>query len=459
MVKINQRQELKQKLSPKQILQAKLFQLNTFSIEQRIYKELEKNPVLEIAEPSDDTPIDEGDSSSEDFEVEELYSNTDDFELYTINTKDKSYIDSIDFDKKDLRDLLKDQIRDMGMSLMNQQIAYEIIDNLDQKGYLGIEPILIADRFNVALDCVNDVKSKIMLLDPAGVASLNIRECLLSQLKFQNHSNSIAFRIISDFFEDFSKANYDRICSGLNISKNDVKEAFDIISGLYLYPGDGMINLDKGTIIPDLIVERREESWVIMVNDSSIPEVILNKRYSDMLRDKSMRSNAKTFIKKNYNQAKMFLDAINERKKTMVAVMNAIIVNQIDFFDTDNKVLRPMLIKDLAKDLNLDISTISRICNGKYVQLPWGIFELRFFFNEGVKMKDGGIVSNTLLKSDIQTIINQESSDKPLRDSDIVKELDIKGYKIARRTVTKYREALNIPNSIVRKKIKGLQKK
>ena len=205
-------------------------------------------------------------------------------------------------------------------------------------------------------------------------------------------------------------------------------------------------------------MEKRDNDWVISVNDSSMPELILNSKYSSMIENDKIDSADKRFIKRNYQGAQIFLDAIKQRNKTMVKVMEKVSIRQLDYFNSDQKVLKPMILQDIAEDLGIDISTVSRICNGKYVQLPWGIFELRSFFSEGVKMKDGSFISNTILKKDIVEIIKNESIDKPLKDEEITQALKDKGYDIARRTVTKYRDKINIPNYTLRKKIKGLQK-
>ena len=460
MSKITQKQNLNQKLSPQQILQAKLFQLNSFALEQRLYKEMEKNPLLELSDNNDvanDEQEPETQQDVDDFEIEELYSNTDDFELGNYSKGIGDFVDNIKSEKNDVVDNIKDQLKDLNLKTLDFKIAMEIIDNLDSKGYLSIEPILIADRFSVDEKYVNEIKGKINLLSPPGVASSNIKECLASQLIFHNYQGSNAFLIINNYFDDFSSANYDHIANELNITKQDIKDALDIISNLYLYPGDGSFDLSKSAIVPDIIMDKRNDQWVISVNDGTVPELILNSKYSDLLKDKKIVSETQSFIKKNYNNAVIFLDAIKQRKKTMIAVMHQIVLSQNAFFNSDKKILNPMILKDVAKSLSIDISTVSRICNGKYVQLPWGIFEMRSFFSEGVKMKNGDVISNTVLKEDILKIINNESCKKPLRDQDIVKLLDARGYQIARRTVSKYREKLNIPNSTIRKRIKALQ--
>ena len=457
MAKIQQSQELRQKLNPKQILEASLFQLNSFALEQRIYQELEKNPLLELSDPIE-TSDDKIEENIDDFEVDELYSNTDDFELSRSNYSKQEIIDNKVSNKEDMLDVFRKQIGDLNLGKIYEKIAYDIIDNLDPKGYLAIEPILIADRFDIGVDDVNSVREKIRLLDPPGVGSIDIRDCLLSQLEFHNSHKSSAYNIILNHFKDFSKADYDKISKSLGIDKQQIKEALDIISNLYLYPADSTDQLSKETIIPDLYMEKREDKWVISINDSSIPELILNEHYSSMIEDDKVEKKTKTFIKKNHKSAQFFLDAINQRNITMVKIMNKIYLRQIDYFESDKKVLKPMILKDIAEDINMDISTISRICNGKYVQLPWGILELRFFFNEGVKRSDGSIISNLILKDDMVEIIGKEPSDKPLKDEEIAEILNKNGYKIARRTISKYRDQLNIPSSLIRKRIKGLNR-
>ena len=455
MVKINQSLDINQKLNPKQILEASLFQLNSFALEQRIFSELEKNPLLELSEP-EIVSEDEAKENLDDFEIEELYSNTDDFEIDNKISSRQDMIESSAEDRKNQSDFIKAQIRDINLKEMDEKIAFDIIDNLDHKGYMGIEPILIADRFDVNVDRISEIRNKIRQLDPPGLGSIDIRECLLSQLEYHNYKSSTAFKVIHDYFEDFSKANYDKILTKLSISKNQIKEALEILSSLYLYPADNAEITAKQTISPDLSMDKRNDKWVIAVNDGNTPELVLNDHYSKMLSDEKVDKKTRGFIKKNYDNAQFFISAIQQRKKTMIKVMQSIASRQQSYFDSDIKILTPMILKDVAEDINMDISTISRICNGKYVQLPWGIYELRFFFTEGISMLNGELVSSALLKEDIVKVIDKEDAKNPLRDEDIAEILNGMGYKIARRTVSKYREKLSIPNSIIRKRIKGL---
>ena len=455
MAKINQRLEINQKLNPKQILEASLFQLNSFALEQRIFSELEKNPLLEISD-SEVVSEEETKEDLDDFEIEELYSNTDDFEINNTVSSKQEIIESSAEDKKNQSDFIKSQIKDINLNEIDEKIAFDIIDNLDHKGYMGIESILIADRFDVDIDRVSEIRSKIRQLDPPGLASVDIRECLLSQLEYHNYRKSTAFNIIHDCFENFSKADYEKISAKLFISKKEIKKALEILATLYLYPADNTEITAKQTILPDLSMDKRNDKWIIAVNDVNTPELVLNNRYSKMLEDKKVDRKARSFIKKNYDNALFFISAIQQRKVTMIKVMQSIVNRQKSYFDTDQKILNPMILKDVAEDINMDISTISRICNGKYVQLPWGIYELRFFFSEGISMLNGDVVSSSLLKKDIVNIIHKEDGKNPLRDEDIADMLRDIGYKIARRTVSKYREKLSIPSSIIRKRIKGL---
>ena len=227
----------------------------------------------------------------------------------------------------------------------------------------------------------------------------------------------------------------------------------DTIASLNPKPGGGLENIAKDNVIPDITVQDNNGKFTISINDSMFPELIISKDYKNMFSDKKHTSEINTFIKKKIESANWFIDAINQRKKTMLLVMESIIKHQPDFFRYDNRQLKPMILKDVAEDINMDISTISRVTNGKFVQLPYGIFELKYFFSEGIKMKSGKIVSNTIIKEKIKYIIISEDKKNPLGDDKIMRLLHKEGYEIARRTVTKYREKMKIPVGRLRKEI------
>ena len=265
--------------------------------------------------------------------------------------------------------------------------------------------------------------------------------------------NPLAFNVISNYFEDFSNKRFEKICEKLNCSLNDLDLANEIIKRLNPKPGDGILTGDKEFIIPDIIVEKREGEWVVHMNDNSIYELRINKDYKSMLNDKRIDKPTTAFIKNKLQSADWFIDAINQRKDTMIRVMSEIISQQKNIFQNDKQELIPMVLKDIAKELNLDISTVSRATNSKYVQLPWGIFEIKDFFSEAIQTISGEEVSNTTVKKRIKELIEEENKLNPIDDQMVTDLLVEEGYIIARRTVSKYRAMLGIPKSKLRREI------
>ena len=434
-------------------------QLNNALLEQRIIKELEENPTLEIAE--DESPNEEqiekssdqeDDLSENEFEWEELDSDIDRFDLKRDNPDySADFLVNNHTSPKTLSDKIKEQLLDINVPEEKMHIANEIIGNLDDDGYFKIEPILIADRLRIHEDEVLGMLKIIQSLEPRGIASRDLRECILLQV---NKSDSqLAFTVVDKHFEDYSKKRYEKICEKVGCSMDDLDAANDVIKRINPKPGDGILSGDKEFIIPDLIVEKKSEDWIVHVNDSSMYELRGNKDYKDMLNDKKVDKSARTFIKDKLQSADWFIDAIRQRKETMIRVMGVIITKQRNICQDDRQELIPMILKDIANELNLDISTISRSTNGKYVQLPWGIFEIKDFFSESIKTSSGKEVSNTIVKKRIDEIISNEDKSRPLDDQLVTDILIQDGYIIARRTVSKYRAMLGIPKSKLRREI------
>ena len=451
--KTQQSQVQIQKLTPQQVLQANIMQLNNSLLEQRIIKELEDNPTLEIVEDevSDDEQTDSESAESE-FEWDELDADSDRFE-FKIDNPDYSadYLVNNHTSPKTLNDKIKEQLLDINIPEEKMHIANEIIGNLDDDGYFKIEPILVADRLRVDEEEILAMLKIIQSLEPRGIASRDLQECMLLQIN--KEETPLAFSIITDCFEDFSRKKYEKICDKLDCSLDDLDIANELIKRLNPKPGDGITTGEKEFVIPDIIVEKRSDEWVVHMNDSSIYELRVNKDYKDMLKDKNVDKTATSFIKNKLQSANWFIDAINQRKDTMVRVMSMIISKQSNIFQHDKQELIPMILKDIANELNLDISTISRATNGKYVQLPWGIFEIKDFFSEAIQMTSGEEVSNTTVKKRINDIIKKEDKSKPIDDQMITDLLIDEGYIIARRTVSKYRAMLGIPRSKLRREI------
>ena len=429
-------------------------QLNNALLEQRIIKELEDNPTLEIAE-SDVTQNEESnedlDTEDSEFDWEELDSDSDRFELKKGSSQSsRDFLFTNHVSPKTLSDKINQQLIDLNVSDDKMIVAHEIVGNLDEDGYFKIEPILIADRLNKTEDEILQVLKIIQSLEPKGVAARNLKECLMIQI---NKNNGLGFNILDKCFEDFSNKRYEKICTKLKCTMEELKETINEIKKLNPKPGDNSPGIESEFIIPDLIIEKRVDQWVIHMNDQSMYELQVNPEYKQMLESKSKDKKALKFIREKLSSAEWFIDAINQRKKTVLSVMNIIVQKQENMFNNDKHYLEPMVLKDIADELNLDISTISRVTSGKYVQLPWGILELKDFFSESIKMVSGEEVSNTVVKDQIKNIISKEDKSRPFDDQAITDLLINQGYIIARRTVSKYRNSMGILKSQLRREI------
>ncbi len=468
MANLSQHQELQQRLTPQQILQASLLQLNAQVLEQRILEEIEKNPALELSEIDDeiveevendideDSPeeLDEADAEivESDFDWEELMGDPDEFEIRQPRDQNEVHMDMPLHTTKTITDRLIDQMRDINASDDELKIAEQVLGNLDAHGYLNIEPILISDRMGIGESDVLKVMVSIRDLDPPGFASQNMRECLIAQLK-KYRENDLAMNILEKYFEDFGQRRYEKIIERLGCTKDALQESITIISQLNPHPGDGFEYSEKDFVIPDLCVEKSDDGWHIASNDSSLPPLRVSKSYKKMLMDYKDNVEVKQFVKQKLESAKWFIDAIHQRKKTIVNVMESIIHRQKLYFDSDKRQLIPMVLKDVAADIEMDISTVSRVTNGRFAQLPWGIKELKTFFSEGISTQSGDEVSNTVVKDRVHKIIENENKQQPLGDEEITTMLVTEGFQIARRTVSKYRENLKFPVARLRREL------
>ena len=447
MSKIGQRLEQKQKLNPKQIIEANLMQLNLGSLEKRILEEVESNPTLDVVENELDHDSQE-ETDENDFNWEDLISNPEDYSIPSSSIKEPF---EKDYSRPTLTEDFMIQLNDLNVSDDELIVAEYILGNLDERGYLTIEPIVISDKTGCSEEAILGLIDRIKMLDPPGVASRNLQECLLAQLKVSYPSESLAIKIVKNFFNEFKNHNYSKIISELNCSKDEFNQGLNLILILNPNPASNYSTLDAERIIPDLIVERIKEKWHISSNSSFLPQLRINKNYEQMLMDKKVSSDAKKFLKQKIESANWFVGAISSRHNTIEKIMKSIIKHQESYFKSDKRELKPLILKTIAEDINMDISTISRATNDKFVQLPWGCFELKSFFSEGIMTKSGDIVSNTVVKKHIRNFIDNEDKSNPLIDEALAKMLLDKGYIIARRTVTKYREAMKIPAARLRK--------
>ena len=448
MSKIGQKLEQKQKLNPKQIIEANLMQLNLGSLEKRILEEVESNPTLDIVENESDHDSEE-ETDDNDFNWEDLISNPEDYSIPSTSIKEPF---EKDYSQPTLTEDFMVQLNDLNVENDELMVAEYILGNLDGRGYLTIEPIVISDKTSFSEEAILELIDQIKRLDPPGIASRNLQECLLAQLEVLYPGEPLAIKIVKNFFNEFKNHNYSKIINELHCSKDEFNQSLNLILILNPNPASNYSTVDAERIIPDLIVERIRGKWHISSNNSFLPQLRINKNYEQMLRDKKVPSDAKKFLKQKIESANWFVGAISSRHNTIEKIMNSIIKHQELYFESDKRELRPLILKTIAEDINMDISTISRATNDKFVQLPWGCFELKSFFSEGIMTKNGNIVSNTVVKKHIRKFIDNEDKKNPLIDEILTKMLLDKDYIIARRTVTKYREAMKISAARLRKK-------
>jgi RNA polymerase sigma-54 factor len=485
MLKQKLQQKLLQKLSPQQIQMIKLLEVPTLQMEQRIKKELEENPALE--EGQDDEEVPEGEEEEENFEEEDKdqeeftlddYIDEDDIPDYRLHTDNYSRDDEkkaeIPFSVgSTFQEHLESQLGLRELTDKQKILGEYIIGNIDEDGYLRRELINIVDdlaflqNVNTTEQELEEVLEIIQDLEPAGVGARNLRECLLLQLEKKNISQPsihLAYKIIDLHFEEFTKRHYDKIITRLGISESNLKSAIDEVLKLNPKPG-GVYNdpfsKTAQPIIPDFILELSEDGFDLHLNSRNLPELRLSAAYSEMLhaysKDKSQKKEMKDavlFVKQKIDSAKWFIDAIKQRQNTLLLTMNAILEYQQEYFiDGDETKLRPMILKDVAEMTGLDISTVSRVANSKYIQTHFGILPLKFFFSEGLQTNAGEEVSTREIKRILQDCIDNEEKRKPLTDERLTEILQEKGYQIARRTVAKYREQLNIQVARLRREI------
>jgi RNA polymerase sigma-54 factor len=480
-------QKLLQKLSPQQIQMIKLLEVPAMQLEQRIKKELEENPALEEG-PDDDVTSGEEEEEEINKEQEEReqdefglddYLNDEDIPDYRLQvnnvSKDDERREEIPFAAgSSFQENLISQFNLRSSTDREQVLGEYIIGNIDDDGYLRREVENMVDDLaflqNITTDEkeLNEVLKIIQDLEPAGVGARDLRECLLLQMERKDQSSPAvrqATTVLRDFFEEFSRRHYEKIMARLMISEDDMKGVIDEVLKLNPKPGGSINDPYQKTaqqIIPDFILEQTDNVLELSLNNRNVPELKISRSYNEMLetytRDKAagkQNRDAIMFVKQKLDAAKWFIDALKQRQNTLLLTMNAILEYQKEYFmDGDDTKLKPMILKDVAEMTGLDISTVSRVANSKYIQTHFGIFPLKFFFSEGMQTDAGDEVSTREIKRILQECLSNEDKRKPLTDEKLTEILQEKGYQIARRTVAKYREQLNIPVARMRKEIR-----
>jgi len=472
---LNQKLQLKlsQKLSPQQIQLMKLIQLTTAELEQKVKNEIEENPALEYGSESLDTDSNDFDSEiqSEDVNVDDYLSDeNNDFSqnFYSTNEENNNFQTK---SSPSFHQYLDNQSRNLILNDKEKPLCEFLIGSIDESGYLRrevddiIDDLAFTQNIITTRDDVTSVLKKIQDLDPPGVGARSLQECLLIQLnKKTNQKESIlnSIKIIESEFELFSKKKFSKLSEKLNLSDTDLKESIDEISKLNPKPGGSISSeFSNNTIIPDFILKIEEGELVVELNKRNSPELRLSNSYKNILEgykndpNKSKSQNqAMQFLKQKLDSAKWFIEAVEQRYQTLFQTVDAIVTFQNDYFlSGEESDLKPMILKDIAEKINMDISTISRVANSKYIDTPYGIKLLKSYFSEGMKNKDGEDISTIEIKKTLKQIIDDEDKAKPLSDIELSKGLSEKGYEVARRTVSKYREQLDLPVARLRKEL------
>lgn len=490
MLNLSLQHKMMMKLSPQQVQYLKMLQLPTLALEQKIKAELEMNPLLEEGiedevEVTEDQPEQEKvESASEEVaeeavKAEEAAKATKE-EEYTLDDylKDEytghKAAEPFDAEEKEEMPLadsvplyhrLLEQFTLLELDDEEALVGPEIIGNLDEDGYLRrdlssiVQDLNLSHGTNIELKKAESVLCKIQRLDPVGVGARTLQECLIVQVEMKemddHYLKLLTLQVLKEFYEDFTMRHFEDLAKKLNITLDDLKRVIDVIQHLNPKPGEGEFTAHENYVVPDFIVTQSDDDFVITLNDRNIPPLRINKQYKNLMSKRKkdgVPTEAKDFIRQRFEAAKWFISSIHQRRETMLKVMRTIVEKQREFFETGEG-LKPMIYKDISEVIQMDISTISRVVNSKFVQTDYGVFSLRHFFSDSISTTDGEEISNKEVKKKLRELIDAEDPLKPLSDDKLAKLLNDQGLNIARRTVAKYREAMLIPVARLRRRL------
>lgn len=481
MVNLSQRLSLQLRQSPQQVLLSSLLQLPTISLEQKIRLELEVNPLLETVdeleleqeldeEPEPDVELEqaddkdkaeketetaeEADGEPEEVDWDAILGDEDSYEHRSPRDNSAEEYERPEVAPTTLPEHLLNQLHMAKLDERQIMIGEYLIWNINEDGYLSCCIDLVVQNLQVEPEEVEEVLHVIQRFDPVGIGARNLQECLLIQLEEKQPRDELALEVVRSHFDDFTNKRFEKITKKLNVSLEEVKRVIDVVVRLNPKPGEGYVSLQDNAVVPDILVKRDDDGFQVILNDSNVPHLRINNAYKKLLLDKKGSDReTREFLKKRLESARWLINSIYQRRMTIQRVMEAIIQKQYDFFDKGKAYLKPMILKDIADEIGMDISTISRVTNGKYLQCEQGVFELKYFFSEAIKSDVGEDVSNRIIKQRIREIIDSESPQRPLNDQRIAEMLKQEGFNVARRTVAKYREQMMLPVSRLRRKI------
>ena len=478
MLNISLQHKMMMKLSPQQVQYLKMLQLPTLALEQKIKAELEMNPLLEEGFEEEQEAAQEPevveeapDGTKEESTADEDSYSIDDF----MNDELTGHKVREPYDNEEKEELPLADAVPMYQRLLEQSglldlddeellTGQEIIGNIDEDGYLRrdlaaiVQDINLTHETQITLEKAEGVLRKIQRLDPVGIGSRTLQECLIVQLEADRADpalKALALRVLTEFYDDFTMRHFEDLGKKLSIATEELKKVIELIQRLNPKPGEGEITAQENYVVPDFIVMKSEDDFIITLNDRNIPPLRINRAYKELMskrKKNGVSAEAKDFIRQRFEAAKWFISSIHQRRETMLKVMHTIVDKQREFFETGEG-LRPMIYKDISEVIGMDISTISRVVNSKYVQTDYGVFSLRHFFSDSISTSDGDEVSNKEVKRKLRALIDAEDPLKPLSDHKLAELLNADRLNIARRTVAKYREAMLIPVARLRRKL------
>ena len=456
-----------QTLAPQLIQSLKMLQMPALRLEQTIRLELATNPMLEEIE---ELEADTNDDEEAEFEVAEdekdkesddsvdweefLFDDDDGYKIRETREQREEILEGSAAQTNNLYHHLTEQLHLLKLTEQEQLIGEYIIGNISPDGYLGISVEEMGVELNIPNENIAEVLEMIKRFDPSGIGARNLRESLMIQFRDKGMEGTLAYRIVDEHISDLERKSILQLSKLMGAQEERIQVALEEIKSLSPAPAHGRFNQGAMPIVPDLIVERIGDEYVVFHNNSHMPRLRINSSYKQLVkRGNSSSEDTKSYIKQKLEQARWLLNAINQRRSTMIRVMQSIIERQSEFFEKGPAFLKPLIMEDIAQMVDMNVATISRVANSKYVQTPLGVYEIKHFFNSGITREDGTDMSKRSVKQRIREIIEAEPASKPLSDQEIFRRLNEEGIKLARRTVTKYREELKIPSARLRKRV------
>lgn len=464
-MKLGLQLRLKQTLAPQLIQSLKMVQAPVLKLEQMLRTELATNPMLEEIEELEQEEIDSSesevdleeskDSEKDDVDWDEfLFDDEEGYKVREPREREETKFEGSASQAESLYDHLLEQLSFLKLTEQQHLIGEYIVGNIDTHGYLTISVAEMAAELEIDEAAIAEVLEMIKTFDPSGVGSRDLRESLMTQLEERGLQKTLAYRVVDEHIRDLEKKSTLQISRLMGVPFERTQKAMEVIKSLSPTPAHGRFDTAAMPVAPDLTVEKVGEKYEVFLNDRNVPRLRINSGYKELIRrGSSTAKDTKAYVRSKLEQARWLLNALNQRRTTMIRVMSAIVEEQNEFFEKGQAFLKPLIMDDIAQKVNMNVATISRVANGKYVQTPLGVYEIKYFFNTGISRADGEDMSKRSVKQRITEIISAEDPAKPFSDQEIFTRLNEEGIKLARRTVTKYREELGIKAARFRKSV------